>query len=122
MSDRQERGRIFERERRYKGLGPAEYLQHLAEESNKSPLEVLEELTGLASYLSCVYWYDLEHCDLFEEGFTSFSHGDSAAVLVHPQQLIDEIVENTGDIHDEETRPLILELANHGASSTLIGF
>jgi hypothetical protein len=125
MSD--EKGRIFERERRELGLTAEDYLRYLAQ--GQQPIEALDELLDEITdytYFRTVLYDDLEHSGLPQEfglDFDSFSSGDAAFTLVSPQQLIREI-EGWDDPLDtpDELRPLILELAKHGASGALIAF
>jgi hypothetical protein len=122
MSD--EAARIYERERRNLGLTAEGYLRYLA--TQEQPIEALDEILDEITdytYFRTVLYDDLEHCALPQElnlDFDGFSSGDAAFTLVAPQQLIREI-EGWNDPL-EELRPLILELARHGASGTLIAF
>jgi len=111
------KARIFERERRELGLTAADYLIYLAKETNERPEEILEEIMGV-SFIAAVPYDDLEHCDLYQDAFETFTMGDAVYTLVSPQVLIDEL-EYAG--YPEYT-PLIRELEDYSNSSTLIAF
>ena len=60
----------------------------------------------MTSNISVVFFHDLKHADLEEEGFHGFSYGDAEWTLVAPDAVIDEL-ENRGN---KSLQPLIDEL------------
>ena len=105
MSD--EAARIFERERRNKGLTVAEYIEYL----------ISEQLTNY-SWLPYVRWQDLEQSWHWAMDFNTFDYGDNPLTLVNPSQIIEELVVQ----NPVGTLPLIQELEVLSQDQVLVGF